>query len=376
MVDLGNANQIDGLIVKYKKALSESDKGDVKNLLATSNELYERVFHPLVDNLGTAKNIFISPDGSLNLIPFEVLQTPKGKFLVEDYTFNYISAGRDLLGFTNDPSPGGKCLLMGAPDFNSTSFGNLPHQGWSFFQRSADMGDLSFVPLPHAKGELDAIGTILGPERSVIYTGKDALEERLFDAGHPSIIHLATHGFFLGDHELEGAGRGFQMTELASPAMQSHTQINGKFDIENPLLRSGILLAGAKRSLTEGCNGPHDGIVTAEKILGMNLHSTEMVVLSACDTGLGEVKSGEGVFGLRRAFTQAGSKSLVMSLWKVPDKETKELMVEFYRNIKSGTMNRCQALRQAILKEKEIVRERYGHDNPRYWGAFVFMGQA
>jgi CHAT domain-containing protein len=345
-------------------------------LLATSNELYERVFHPLVDNLGTAKNIFISPDGSLNLIPFEVLQTPKGKFLVEDYTFNYISAGRDLLGFTNDPSPGGKCLLMGAPDFDSTSIGKPTHQVASFFQRSADLGELSFVPLPHAKDELDAIGTILGPERSVIYTGKDALEERLFDAGHPSIIHLATHGFFLGDHELEGAGRGFQMTELASPAMQSHTQINGKFDFENPLLRSGILLAGAKRSLTEGCNGPHDGIVTAEKILGMNLHRTEMVVLSACDTGLGEVKSGEGVFGLRRAFTQAGAKSLVMSLWKVPDRETKELMVEFYRNIKSGTMNRCQALRQAILKEKEIVRERYGHDNPRYWGAFVFMGQA
>jgi len=87
------------------------------------------------------------------------------------------------------------------------------------------------------------------------------------------------------------------------------------------------------------------------------------------------IKRGEGVFGLRRAFTQAGAKSLVMSLWKVPDKETKELMVQFYQNIKSGKMNRCQALRQAILKQKEIVLERYGHDNPRYWGAFVFMGE-
>jgi CHAT domain-containing protein len=156
---------------------------------------------------------------------------------------------------------------------------------------------------------------------------------------------------------------------------QSHSQIKGKVDIENPLLRSGILLAGAQHSLTNGTNGHYDGIVTAEEILGMNLHGTEMVVLSACDTGLGDVKSGEGVFGLRRAFTQSGAKSLVMSLWKVPDKETKELMVQFYRNIKSGKMNRCQSLRQAILKEKEIVRQRYGHDNPRYWGAFVFMGQ-
>ena len=146
-------------------------------------------------------------------------------------------------------------------------------------------------------------------------------------------------------------------------------------DIENPLLRSGILLAGAKRSWTNGSSDQYDGFATAEEILGMNLHGTEMVVLSACDTGLGDVKSGEGVFGLRRAFTQRGAKSLVMSLWKVPDEETNELMVQFYRNIKSGKMNRCQALRQAILKEKEIVRERYGQDNPRYWGAFVFMGQ-
>ena len=152
-------------------------------------------------------------------------------------------------------------------------------------------------------------------------------------------------------------------------------RIDRVINVENPLLRSGILLAGAKRSLISGDTGKNDGIVTAEKILGLNLHGTKMVVLSACDTGLGEVKSGEGVFGLRRAFTQAGAKSLVMSLWKVPDRETKELMVQFYRNIKSGSMNRCHALRQAVLEQMKIVRQRYGHANPRYWGAFVFMGE-
>jgi CHAT domain-containing protein len=87
------------------------------------------------------------------------------------------------------------------------------------------------------------------------------------------------------------------------------------------------------------------------------------------------VRTGEGVFGLRRAFTQAGTKSLVMSMWQVPDKETKELMVEFYKNIISGRMNRCQALRQGALKEMKVVKERYGHTNPYYWGAFVFMGE-
>jgi len=99
-----------------------------------------------------------------------------------------------------------------------------------------------------------------------------------------------------------------------------------------------------------------------------------LVVLSACDTGLGTIEVGEGVFGLRRAFTMAGAKSLVMSMWKVPDKETKELMINFYKNLLSGKMDRCQALRQAALNELKIVEKRYGTANPLYWGGFVFLG--
>ncbi|GAB6906667.1 hypothetical protein JCM12296A_25030 [Desulfosarcina cetonica] len=374
MADLGEADKVDGLITKYKKQLTAGGNGRVNDAMSTSRELYGLIFGPILNHLEAVKTIYISPDGNLNLLPFEVLQKSNGKFLVEDYTFNYLSAGRDLLGFTDNQPSNEKCLLIGAPDFELAYSKKSAIDEAPFAKRSADLGELTFVPLPHAKAELDAIGTILGPDQSAIYTGKDALEETLLDADHPSIIHLATHGFFLSDQELPGTGRGFQMAELATLSEQSHSQI--MVDIENPLLRSGVLLAGAKRSWTNGSNGHYDGFATAEEILGMNLHGTDMVVLSACDTGLGEVRSGEGVFGLRRAFTQAGAKSLVMSLWKVPDLETKELMVQFYRNIKSGTMNRCQALRDAILKEKEIVRQRYGHDDPRYWGAFVFMGQA
>ena len=113
-------------------------------------------------------------------------------------------------------------------------------------------------------------------------------------------------------------------------------QAGRKVKIENPLLRSGIALAGANNALKSGGTERSDGIVTAEKILSLKLRGTDMVVLSACDTGLGEVKAGEGVYGLRRAFTQAGTRSLVMSMWQVPDQETKELMVEFYKNIRSG----------------------------------------
>jgi CHAT domain-containing protein len=379
IVNIGNADHIDQLIIDFKNEFSKNEDGISRNGRIISKELFNLIVKPILKYFVGVKTIFLSPDGNLNLLPFEILQKPDGKFLIEDYTFNYLSAGRDLLGFENNHTSRGKYLLMGAPDFDwaPPSIGNIVNteNGTLQANRSADLGELSFLPLHHAKAELESIGKIMGIDQSEIHIGKDALEETLLNADHPAIIHLATHGFFLSDQELPGTGRGFQMAELASLADFSHSQVKGKINIENPLLRSGILLAGAKRSLTEGSNGYHDGIVTAEEILAMNLHGTEMVVLSACDTGLGEVKSGEGVFGLRRAFTQSGAKSLVMSLWKVPDKETKELMVQFYRNIKSGKMNRCHALRDAILKEKEIVRKRYGHDDPRYWGAFVFMGQ-
>ena len=113
----------------------------------------------------------------------------------------------------------------------------------------------------------------------------------------------------------------------------------------------------------------------AEKILALPLAATELVVLSACETGVGEVRAGEGVFGLRRVFAQAGARSLVMSLWSVPDLETKELMVNFYRILGEKGGSRSEALRQAVLEEMAIVRQRYGQPNPFFWGAFVFLGQ-
>ncbi|MBC2736542.1 MAG: tetratricopeptide repeat protein [Desulfobacteraceae bacterium] len=383
MVDLGDADNIDRAIVKYKKQLSESGNGNAENALRISKQLYDLIFKPLSERLDNTKEIFLSPDGSLNLIPFEVLQGPDGKFLIEEYTFNYLSAGRDILGFGETADLGNKFLFMGAPDFNlklaerPTSKSNRDiDESKLMANRSANLKEISIEPLLYAKAELEAVGEIMGRENSQIYIGKQASEEILVNTHGPEILHLATHGFFLGEQDFPGTGRGWQTENLTANVSQASGRIDREIIAENPLLRSGILLAGAKRSLLIGETGNNDGIVTAAKILGMNLYGTKMVVLSACDTGLGEVRSGEGVFGLRRAFIQAGAKSLVMSLWKVPDRETKELMVQFYHNLKSGEMNRCQALRQATLNEMETVRERYGHTNPRYWGAFVFMGES
>jgi CHAT domain-containing protein len=194
-----------------------------------------------------------------------------------------------------------------------------------------------------------------------VYLGREATEEVLLGAQSPVLLHLATHGFFLEDQDLPGdRGEG-------APAGKSHP--------ESPWLRSGIALVGANRALRAQAAMATQGIVTAEKILGLRLRGTEMVVLSACDTGLGEVKTGEGVFGLRRAFTQAGARSLVMSMWSVPDQETREIMAAFYRNLVHRGMSRGQALRQAALEEMQVVERRYGFPNPYFWGPFVFMGE-
>ncbi len=120
--------------------------------------------------------------------------------------------------------------------------------------------------------------------------------------------------------------------------------------------------------------GLDNGVLTAYEASTLDLQGTELVVLSACDTGLGEVQNGEGVFGLKRALEEAGAESVLMTMWAVPDRETQELMTRFYGNWLSG-MEKAEALRQAQLAERQIVIQRYGKDDPSYWGAFVLTGR-
>ena len=379
LIDLGDAYHIDKAVARFKKEIGTTLKTKGERAIKPSREIYDLVFEPIKRELGNVKEIFISPDGNLNLIPFEVLQGPNGRFLIEDYTFNYLAAGRDLLGFGEIKERGKKALLMGDPDFDLGAKEKdsvlrklaINAEKEEIVKRSSDMRRLHFNRLPETREEVTSIKGILGEDKVELYIGKEALEEVLRQKGAPRILHLATHGFFLSDVEL-----GYLCDEIMLRGIAISLKPTGKsVKMKNPLLRSGIALAGANSALKSRGAETGDGIVTAEKILGLRLRGTDMVVLSACETGVGEVKTGEGVFGLRRAFTQAGTRSLVMSMWSVPDRETKELMVQFYRNIQSGKMNRCRALRQAALKEMKIVKERYGHAAPLFWGAFVFMGE-
>jgi CHAT domain-containing protein/Tfp pilus assembly protein PilF len=370
LIDLGAAESIDQKAAAFKKSLGNSKT--LPNLLAKqSNDLYRVIFTPLSSAIGKSRQIFLSPDGSLNLIPFEVLRDDKGRYLIETHTFHYVSAGRDIAGYGMIKEKGQKALLLGDPDFDLMAKQTTGEKERPL-TRSRHMQGLSFSRLPGTKEEVEAIAAILGRSASDIYTGERARESVLLQTKSPRILHLATHGFFLSDQDwsslMDEKSRGIAIIGKDKPSLKKPVSI------ENPFLRAGLALAGANRSLAQ--EGATEGILTAEKILGLSLRGTDLVVLSACETGMGDVKNGEGVYGLRRAFTQAGAKSLVMSLWEVPDKETKELMVSFYKNLQAGKMNRAAALRNAALKQRETVKARYGSDNPYYWGAFVFLGEA
>lgn len=224
-----------------------------------------------------------------------------------------------------------------------------------------------FAPLPGTAREAHDIPPLItGPGVSKrVFEGIEATEHAVKTAKSPRILHLATHGFFLQDEEpvTDDGMRGVAIGPQERPAIGRR--------LDNPLLRSGLAFAGANRAadITEG----DDGILTALEITGMDLQGTELVVLSACDTGVGEVKTGEGVFGLRRAFALAGARSLLMSLWPVSDEVTANQMKAFYQNLQ--TLPPADALRQAQLGTiKELKAKNDGIAPPGLWAPFILQG--
>jgi CHAT domain-containing protein/Tfp pilus assembly protein PilF len=367
LFDLGRVEAIDETIARLRDAVIDPELTDQLNVEARA--LYDKAFSPVMKELGQSSEIFISPDGDLNLVPFEILQGPDNRYLIEDFSFNYLNSGRDLLGFEGKQEGTGRSLLIGDPDFDSAV--DSRDTGQNRNARSRDLRDLQFDRLPGTLAEVQAIVSILGQDRCTLKTGPEAGESALAGMESPRILHFATHGFFLTDQQLDyiRGERPFGFQFIGLPGS------TGPSGFENLLVRSGLALAGANRTLRSSGIQHSDGLLTAEKVLGLRLQNTDLVVLSACETGVGEVKSGEGVYGLRRAFIQAGAKGLVMSLWPIPDQETKELMVAFYNYLSKGKMNRAKALRQAILDQMRVTKKRYGISHPLFWGAFIYLGE-
>jgi len=387
--DLGEAEEIDEIICWFKQNITmidnKSKRGMAINIAISpksihknakskenaiklfSRKLAKRIFDPIITRFHNVKDIYISPDGQLNTVPFEVLTDNKGEYLIDSYTFNYVGTPREMTNYGQGASKNGKLMILGDPDFDiDLSTQERPDARGC---RSFALGKDGFARLPGTRREVYDIFHFMGDENSVLYTGIDANETVLMNSVIPQMLHIATHGFFL---ETQNRYNSNSLKE-SEFQVRNFWQKRG-LCIENPLIRSGIALAGANVSLKRSDKNCSEGIVTAEKILAIDLKNTEMVVLSACETGLGEVKNGEGFFGLRRAFMQAGAKSIIMSMWRIPDDETRDIMVSFYGNIIKNKMNRSKALRQAVLMTKSRIQKKYGHTHPLFWGGFVFLG--
>jgi CHAT domain-containing protein/tetratricopeptide (TPR) repeat protein len=370
-VDLGEATIIDRTIDAWRKALRDPKRADVKRLACAVDE---KVMQPVRPLLGAARRLLIAPDGLLNLVPFAALVTKQNRYLIERYAISYLTSGRDLLRMqTSEPSKNAP-LVMANPTFGSiATFATRADQNSrnsSAGNRTSKQGraqndsiDIFFQPLLGTEREALAIKAIL-PEASVLLR-EQATETMLRQSKAPSILHIATHGFFLGDQESSLAEtRGLSGDD--SPGISGLRLSMWAAKIENPLLRSGLALAG----VNEHWSDDDDGVLTAMEAASLDLWGTKLVVLSACDTGVGEVKNGEGVYGLRRALVLAGSETQVMSLWPVVDKAAAILMAGYYGRLLKGK-GRGEALRQIQL---EMLKDRKLR-HPYYWASFIQAGE-
>jgi CHAT domain-containing protein/Tfp pilus assembly protein PilF len=360
--ELGEAREIDTAVDALRQALRDPQRKDTQRL---ARAVDEKVMRPVRALLGDVTQLIVSPDGELNLIPLAALVDEQNHYLIEHYSFCYLTSGRDLLRMQVARESKSSPLVVANPSFGepatelfaktNATLKSTPRSGK---RRSITTGnnlsEVYFAPLDGTSEEAHSIQALF-PDASIL-TGAQATESAVKRVSAPRILHLATHGFFLAGPATAATG--------SSPVVMQTSSVSA--EIQNPLLRSGLAFSGA--NLRRG-DSNDDGILTALEASGLNLWGTKLVVLSACDTGVGEVRNGEGVYGLRRAFVLAGAESLVMSLWPISDFTTRELMTNYYRNLKQG-MGRGEALRAVQLD----MLKRNPKLHPFYWANFIQSG--
>jgi CHAT domain-containing protein len=376
--ELGPAEPIEHAVGELRRALKSPNRSDVRQPARALDEL---VMRPTRRLLGESKQLFVAPDAALNLVPFEALVDEQNRYLVESYSFTYMTSGRDLLRLQASAKSDQPPVVIADPSFDGESRGGTALNSEGDTARSADLRNVSFGPLPGTAGEAQAVAPLL-PGAQLLTQGR-ATEAALKQIKSPSILHVATHGFFLAEQPQDpgAAARGLALATGNVAALTSSAR-------ENPLLRSGLALAGANQRRG---GGAEDGVLTALEAAGLDLWGTQLVVLSACETGLGEVTSGAGVYGLRRALVLAGSEAQVMSLWQVDDAATRDLMTAYYRRLRAGE-GRGAALRQVQLEmlkgggqepsgpQRGLAGELGGprkagdRSHPFYWAAFIQSG--
>lgn len=329
LVVLDNGNQLE---TRYSKFYMNS----IQNKSADEYS-FPQYWARIEPALTGKKTVYISPDGVYNQINLNTIKTAAGAYLLNQYDLIVIGNSKDLLTLKSRKAVTTKdAMLIGFPDYGGTAV----------------------AALPATKVELDGISKVL---KANGYKVQQLMQQQASEAAlkalkAPTVLHIATHGYFKKDSDVAENGALGVSLENAQ---------------ENPLLRSGLLMAGASGTISgknsSDLSSNDNGIVTAYEVMNMNLDGTALIILSACETGLGEVKAGEGVYGLQRAFLVAGANALIMSLWKVDDAATQQLMTNFYTNwVKTG--NKQKAFKQAQIQLMTKYKD------PYYWGAFTMMG--
>jgi CHAT domain-containing protein len=396
-VDLGEAVPMDAAAAQFRNAL-KSSKTPKKQVKRLARDLDARLMQPIRKLLGDTRRVLLAPDGALNLIPFEALVDENGHYLIENYSFDYLTSGRDLLRLQVTGLSDTGASIVANPQFDLTRpvvNCRTEQRAPSFVPgapdakveyRGTDFTRLCYPTLAGTAQEAAALVPLL--RNAKLWTQQDATEAALKSLHRPRILHIATHGFFLPDQpQVALAGNDQSRGTLDTLGTPPPRMLQR----ENPLLRSGLILAG----VNQRTSGPaEDGVLTALEAAGLDLFGTKLVVLSACETGLGDVQNGQGVYGLRRALVLAGSETQIMSLWKVSDDATQALMVAYYKRLQAGE-GRTDALRQvqmAMLRGElspakaihsgqretsdageKVTTKDYKH--PYYWAAFIPSGE-
>jgi CHAT domain-containing protein len=412
-VRLGSAREIDSLVTRWREAVS----GQSSPACAAAGEALRRsIWDPLKTALGSARRASIVPDGSLNLVNLAALPAPGGGFLVETGPLiHYLSSERDLLpkdpvvtkdhgflavgGVDFDDSPSMHALAMGAGSAGTSGTSTLvtgsAHSFRGALPGCADFRNHRFESLPGTLREVEDVsdiwdeslarssGTGSGerpaanrPEARALVLSRQAASEVAMKtlSRDRRVLHLATHGFFLGSRCSTRTDTGISKSRgVGAVASAGRSEDASLSFSENPLRLSGLALAGANHRDAAGPD-EDDGILTAEEVAALDLSGTEWAVLSACETGVGEVWAGEGVLGLRRSFQVAGARTVIMSLWSVEDESAREWMKALYEARLSRGLGTAESAREASLAVLRGRRASGQSDNPFFWGNFVVAG--
>ncbi|MBT6458479.1 MAG: CHAT domain-containing protein, partial [Planctomycetaceae bacterium] len=374
LVRYADRNEIEAAVLEYREIIQD-DQADEDEMLELGQIAYEQVWEPIHEAIGDFGYVYLIPDGVLNILPFNALVDLDDEYLIQSVDLHVLTSGRDLLPNGYKLSQGEYVILAG-PDYNSDEVVSKDIIKAAEGRRSAalqlgirgaggGLRGLNFAPLPGAEkeGRIISDQIVENQAPNEVFFGLEAQEQVLSDINQPpEILHLATHGFFLkADDTLRK-----RLLKLQRGA-DLHVPPPG----DNPLLRAGLAFAGinANAQFLGDIDTLNDGVLTALEVLDLNLSGTKLVVLSACETGLGEIHEGEGVYGLRRSFQEAGVAEVVSSLWEVSDAGTQALMTDFYDRILSGVPAR-DALRQTQLEMMDSPEWGY----PYIWSAFMIVG--